>query len=460
MAHQRYSRRILEHLSHRQYEPRTVRQLAEDMNVPSDQRELFRHAIDDLLDAGQVVLDTEKTIVLPPPGPEMIGVFRKHERGFGFVVPDELTQHGDLFVPPGETADAMTGDRVRAKVRHEKRRAGGGKSPYTGRIVEVLQRAEQHYVGELFKRGKQHYVQVDGRVIHDPVVIRDPHAKNAHVGDKVVIELVDFPERPGELPVGVITEVLGEAGEPDVETVSVMRAYGLEEKFDKAVLDAARSAARSFDDEAVPEDREDLTELFICTIDPPDARDFDDAISIQRLDSDEADGAKAHHGKSASVPTGAVWELGVHIADVAHFVTPDSALDEEAYVRGNSTYLPKRVLPMLPELLSNGVCSLQEGVNRFAKTCFIYYDANGKVLGSRFARTVIRSRKRLTYLEAQALIDDDLRAAQTYRHRGALSQAAASEAAHDERPGAHHSCPANEAGHDPPGAARGGADFR
>ncbi|MFW6060207.1 MAG: ribonuclease R [Phycisphaeraceae bacterium] len=412
MSEQRYSRRILAHLAQRRYEPRTIQQLAEDLNIPDEQYEVFRQAVTELLDEGQVVLDTEDTIVLPPPGPEMTGIFRKHERGFGFLVPDDLVQHGDLFVPPGETMDAMTGDRVRAKVRHERRRAGEGKSPYTGRIVEVLQRADKHYVGELFTRGKQHYVQVDGRVLHDPVVIRDPHAKNARVGDKVVVELVDFPDKPGELPEGVITEVLGEAGEPDVETLSVIRAYGLEEKFSKAVLDEARQAARSFDDEHVPEDRTDLTELFICTIDPPDARDFDDAISIRRLDDgeDKADGWQP----AAPPPKDAAWELGVHIADVAHFVAPGSPLDAEAYERGNSTYLPRRVLPMLPELLSNGVCSLQEGVNRFAKSCFIYYDEQGKPLDARFARSVIRSAKRLTYLEAQALIDGDLRAARKH----------------------------------------------
>ena len=392
---ERYSRRILEHIADQRYQPRTARQLAEELSIPKAQRATFEQAVQQLIDEGQVVLGSAATLVLPPPGNEMLGIFRRHERGFGFLIPDELTQHGDLFVPPNATLDAMTGDRVRARVLHQPRRGRAtGKSPYTGKIVEIIQRAERHYVGTLIKRGQQHLVEVDGRILHDPVIIRDPHAKNAHVGDKVVIELLEYPSA-GEMAEGVITEVLGEAGEPDVETHAVMRAYGLKERFDETVMDHARAAARTFNEDHIPDDREDLTELLISTIDPPDARDYDDAISIRRLD----DGT---------------WELGVHIADVAHFVQPGNALDAEAYDRGNSTYLPQRVIPMLPELLSNGVCSLQEGVNRFAKSCFIRYDADAKVVDHRFARSVIRSRKRLTYLEAQALIDGDLRAARQH----------------------------------------------
>ena len=157
-------------------------------------------------------------------------------------------------------------------------------------------------------------------------------------------------------------------------------------------VEEARKAAARFDKESSEgpwEDRLDLTDVLTITIDPPDAKDFDDAITLQY---DEASNE---------------FELGVHIADVACFVTPGGELDKEALRRGNSTYLPRRVLPMLPELLSNGVCSLQEGVNRFVKSAFIRYDARGRVMGHRYHRSVIRSDKRLTYLEAQALIDGD-----------------------------------------------------
>ncbi|MEM7626589.1 MAG: ribonuclease R [Planctomycetota bacterium] len=408
---QRHASRILDHIADRRYAPSTVRELVDELAVSDEQVDAFRSAIDELLASGQVVRGSADTIALPPPGKNMVGTFRRHEKGFGFLMPDELTEHGDLFIPPGNVGDAMTGDRVKAKVIHEKRRASGGasgdKSPYIGRIVEILQRAERQYAGVLIQKGKKFGVEVDGRIFSEPVLIRDPHAKNARPGDKVVIELTEYPDDRGGSAEGVITEVLGEAGEPDVETLAVMRSSGLVEKFSDAVLRDARAAARKLDDHAIPADREDLTGEMICTIDPPDAKDYDDAISVTKL----APGDATSDGRHIS---GAAWELGVHIADVAHYVEPGSALDEEAYARGNSTYLPRKVIPMLPELLSNGVCSLMEGVNRFAKSCFLTFDAKGNVLDQRFAKTVIRSAKRLTYLEAQALIDDDIREARKH----------------------------------------------
>lgn len=397
----RFAKRILDHLADRRYQPRNLRHLIDDLGITSEQRADFVKAVEDLLKNDQLVCGSEDTIGLPPVGDEIIGRFRSNERGFGFIIPDELTEHGDLFIPPGKSSDAMDGDRVRAKVRRERGRAGGGRSPFTGIIVEVIQRADRQFVGTLMKKGKTYLVNVDGRAIAEPIVVRDAEATNARAGDKVVIDIIDYPDpRRNELAEGVIIEVLGESGVPDVETQSVMRAYGLGEKFDKKVVEEARAASRKMEgtEDAIPDDREDLRDTLICTIDPPNAKDYDDAISITKLE-----------GKGD-----AAWELGVHIADVAHFVELGGALDEEAYSRGNSTYLPRKVIPMLPEVLSNGVCSLQEGVDRFAKSVFIRYDAEGHVLGQRFAKTVIRSSKRLTYLEAQALIDDDLREARKH----------------------------------------------
>jgi ribonuclease R len=393
---ERFHRRIIDHLADPRYRPRKIEELAETLGIDQAELESFETAVRKLLDDGQVILGQADTIGLPPPGREMEGTFRLNPRGFGFIVPDNALEHGDLFVPQGNTADAMTGDRVRAKVLHDRRRAGEGRSPYIGRIVQIIQRADKHYVGNLSQQGGRWLVKVDGQSLPDPVIIRDPHAKNAKAGDKVVIELTQYPEddRPAE---GVILEVLGEQGQPDVETQATMRAFGLKEGFPPNCMDEARAAARAFDDRTVPPDRVDLTGEFILTIDPPDAKDFDDAISISRINEGDA-----------------VWELGVHIAHVAHFVRQGGALDKEATHRGNSTYLPRKVVPMLPEMLSNGVCSLQEGVNRFCLSAFIRYDAAGKVVGERFARTVIRSAKRLTYLEAQALIDGDLREAKKH----------------------------------------------
>jgi len=395
---ERFKRRILEHIADRRYRPQQIRELASALGIAAEDYEDFARAAMQMSEDAKVVIGSAQTIALPPAGKEMVGRFRLSERGFGFVVPDSPTEHGDLFVPAGNTNDALTGDRVRAEVIADpRRRVRGTKSPNIGRIIEIIERADRHYVGNLFRRGGQWLVQVDGKLLHDPIIIRDPGAKNAREGNKVVIELIHYPQG-NALAEGVILEVLGEQGEPEVETRATMRAYGLPDKFPEEVLHEARQAARRFDENAIPSDREDLAEQYIFTIDPPDARDFDDAIHVHRLENEGE----------------AVYELGVHIADVAHFVEAGSVLDEEAKQRGNSTYLPRRVVPMLPELLSNGVCSLQEGVNRFCKSVFIRYDARGRPLEARFARTVIRSAKRLTYLEAQALIDGDLREARKH----------------------------------------------
>ena len=423
----RFSAKILSHLSDSRYKPLRPEGLADELGIASDDADEFQQSVRSLIDAGQVVISPSQSIGLPPPGRTMIGSFRLNDRGFGFIIPDSPTEHGDLFVPAQNVNGAMTGDRVKAKVIHEGNRGGPGqeKSPYIGLIVEIVQRSDRKYVGNLQKIGSHWVVVADGKSLRDPIRIGDPGAKNAKLGDKVCVELLQYPT-PDAPANGVIIEVLGEQGQPDVETLAVMRAFGLPDEFPSQVFDDARAAAAAFSDQSVPPDREDLTNDFILTIDPPDARDYDDAISIRKLNSEYETASSDTGEPSADGPSqsasignsgggnsggGATGELGVHIADVAHFVQPGSPLDVEASRRGNSTYLPRKVVPMLPEMLSNGVCSLQEGVNRFCKSCFIRFDDAGKVMGARFARTVIRSAKRLTYLEAQALIDGDLREA-------------------------------------------------
>lgn len=386
---ERYKQQILQHVTHRAYQPQQLDQLADDLGIESGaDRAALEQSLQELIESRQVVIGSAHTISLPPPGREMTGRFKLHERGFGFVIPDTPNAHGDLFVPAEDTGGALTGDMVRATVHRRGRRGPGGRSPFVGRIVEITQRADSHFVGTLHKQGHLYIVVVDGKAMSQPVVVRDPTAKHAHLGDKVVVELTRYPE-DDYLPEGVITEVLGKTGEPDVEMTAICRAYDLADKFPGDVLSEARSIVERYNRE--PESffvgRVDLRNDYILTIDPPDAQDYDDAISVSQT------------------PQGT--ELGVHIADVAAFVTPGSKLDEEAYERGNSTYLPRKVIPMLPEVLSNGLCSLQPNVPRLARSVFITYDGKGNVVGSRFARTVITSNHRLTYIEAQALIDGD-----------------------------------------------------
>ncbi len=394
----RYKHRLLEHLAHDRYRPAPPDRVARDLGVPPEEADAFMAAVEGLRAEGQVVVGPDGLLRLPEYPPEVTGTLRLNPRGFGFVVPDQRYRDGDLFIPPGCNRDAITGDRVRAKVIRQKGRDSGGggprRSPGVGEVIEVIQRGRENFVGVLFQKGGNWFVEPSERTLPGPVLVRDPHAKNARAGHVVVIELVHYPE--GDfVPEGVIVRVLGEAGRPDVETEAVIAAHGLRTDFPANALEQAAAAARQLAT-GRSSDREDLTGEFIFTIDPPDAKDFDDAISI------------AHDEKTGH------WTLGVHIADVAHFVRLGTALDAEAIQRGNSVYLPRLVIPMLPEVLSNGVCSLQEGVDRLTQSAFITFSRDGKVLDQRVAATVIRSAKRLTYLEAQALIDGDL--AEARRH--------------------------------------------
>ena len=392
----RFQKSLLDHLSYDGYRPTNIRNLARDLRISTEDRSAFDKMLTDAEENGVIELGRDNCVRLPALPDEITGTFRSNKRGFGFVKPSQRFREGDVYIGSGGEGDAVSGDTVRVKIsKGEKWKKNKGSS---GKIIEVISRGRGEYVGTIFKRGKGWFAQPDGRELHDPIIIRDVGAKDAKEGDKVVFEMLHYPEKDyyGE---GVITRVLGDAGRPDVETQAVVLAYGIHEEFDEDSKDQARSASTHFE-ETGDEDREDLTKTLVFTIDPPDARDFDDAINIL-FDEENQE-----------------WELGVHIADVASFVSPDSPLDTGALERGNSVYLPRHVIPMLPEVLSNGVCSLQEGVRRWAKSVFIRFDKKGKVIGHRLRNTVICSEKRLTYLEAQALIDGDEKEARKHTVTG------------------------------------------
>ncbi|MHC4475290.1 MAG: ribonuclease R [Planctomycetota bacterium] len=372
-----FKERIIKHLKHADYTPLKLAQLARALGVEPDDYPQFKQAFDELRGAGRVVIGAKNLVTLPPLSGQIIGTFRANPKGFGFVSPLEPNAHGDLFVPPGETAEAMSGDIVAAKVVSKGRRAG--QMRFSGAIVEILERSQNRFVGTLMKGAEGWIVQPDGTGFLEPISVDDVAAKGAKQKDKVVVEILMYPTEK-YLARGVIVEVLGRAGRYESEIKSIIRQYHLPEEFDSDCTGQARQAAADFDAEQIG-GREDLTGKVIITIDPPDAKDFDDAISLE-TDSD------GH------------WVLGVHIADVSHFVPADSPLDNEAELRGNSAYLPGRTIPMLPEVLSNGVCSLQGGQRRFVKSAYITYDDDGQVLGRRFANSVICSRQRLTYQQA------------------------------------------------------------
>jgi len=382
MPIQRFSEKILRHLAREGYKPKKVAALAREMGIADNEYGDFRAAVKALMRTGRVVLGSASAVTLPAPAKTLVGQFRGNPRGFGFVIPDTPNAHGDLYVPADHTGGAVTGDTVAARVLKRGKRAG--RMIYEGHIVEIIRRGQSRFVGELCKELGRWFVRPDGGTLHAPVFVGDPKVKSARAGDQVVVEILQYPSEREDAR-GVIVRVLGKRGQPGVDTLSIIHQYQLPDEFPEEVLEETRrivAAAECRPDE----DREDLRKLTVITIDPDDARDYDDAISLTEL------------------PDGEV-ELGVHIADVSHFVRPDTELDREARERATSVYFPRHVIPMLPEALSNGLCSLQEREPRLAKSVWITYDPAGQRTASRFANTVIRSTKRLTYRQATQILD-------------------------------------------------------
>jgi ribonuclease R len=376
-----YRDRILKFLKREEYQPLKLAQLAKALGVGEPDSPAFQTAFEELRRAGHVVVGAGNVIMLPSIAGQVVGHFRKNPRGFGFVSPLEPNAHGDLFVPPDSTNNAMTGDVVLAKVNRQGRR--GSEARYTGEVLEVLERANNRFVGTLMRSPEAWLVQPDGTSFFEPIVVEDVTAKNAREKDKVVVEILSYPTEKF-LARGVIIEVLGRSGQYDAEIQSIIHQYHLPGEFEGEGLEQARSAAASFAGERA-EGREDITNKVIVTIDPPDAKDFDDAISLE-TDS---------QGN---------WVLGVHIADVSHFIPSGSPLDEEAKLRGNTVYLPGKTIPMLPEVLSNGICSLQPDQRRFTKSAYMTYDADARVISRRYVNSIIRSTARLTYEQTDRIL--------------------------------------------------------
>ena len=373
-------KKIISHLRHRDYKPVKTSELAKSLGVKPDEFETFKNAFEQLKAEGLVIIGSKNLVSLPPLSGKVYGTFRATAKGFGFVTPVESNSHGDLFIPADYTAAAMTGDTVTAKVIKETHR--GKETRYSGKIIEILQRANNRFVGTIIKKGDSYYLLPDGKFT-ELVEIDDIGAKNAQPGNKAVVEIISFPTHK-HYARGVIVELLGKSGTYKTEIDAVVRRFGLPQAFSKDCLDTAAQAARNFE-QADLSDRLDLTEKTIITIDPEDAKDFDDAISIEK----NSDGTST---------------LGVHIADVSFFVRTDGPLDIETRDRGNSVYLPGFVIPMLPETLSNGVCSLQPNQLRLTKSAFMTYDNSGKILKTDFANSIICSTARLTYTEADRIL--------------------------------------------------------
>ena len=370
---------VLEYLHQSRRGPMKAKEIAKGLRVaPRDFRD-FRALLRSMLERGRLYRVKGQRFAVPEKVNLVAGRVAVTQKGDGFVAPDQGGQ--DVFVPGLSLESAMDGDQVVVRVEGRPR----GRSP-VGRVIKVLDRAHETVVGTFRSSCSFGVVHPRNRRISREILVAQGEEATASEGDIVVARITAFGS--GKMgPTGRVETVLGKSGDPGVDILSVIHDHGLPLAFPDGVVSAARDAVARRRKE--PGDhRIDRRDLHAFTIDPADAKDHDDALSVRSL-GDEA------------------WEIGVHIADVSHFVRVGDEVDLEAFKRGTSVYLVDRVIPMLPHELSTDACSLLPGTDRFAVSVFVTVDSAGRVQEPRFERTEIRSRHKLSYEEAQAVLDNE-----------------------------------------------------
>jgi ribonuclease R len=307
----------------------------------------------------------------------VIGVVDMKQTGKAYVNVADLDE--DIFVEAGQTGHALHGDTV--KVHLFPLRKG---RKVEGQIVEVLKRGRSQYVGTVQVTGKFAFLIPDDVSTPIDIFIPKESLNKATHGQKAIARITEWPER-SKNPYGEITDVLGKPGDNNVEMNSILASFEFPLQFRPETLKEAEKIPEKISDEEIAK-RRDFRNIWTCTIDPPDAKDFDDALSLRKLDSGE-------------------WEVGVHIADVSHYVKPQTALDKEAYDRGTSIYLVDRTIPMLPEKLSNMVCSLRPNEDKLCFSAVFTLDEKAKISSEWFGKTIINSDRRYSYEEVQVMIE-------------------------------------------------------
>ncbi len=368
------------------YVPMKQKELAMLLNVPKGLREELNQVLDALVAEGSVVMSKRGKYSIPQ-ATVTVGIFSGNDKGFGFVAVEG--RDGDVFIPAGRTGGAMHGDRVQIAIELN----GQGKKA-EGTVVKVLFRANKTVVGYYQKSRNYGFVVPDNRKLGQDIFVSLGKDMGAVTGHKVVVRITNYGN--GEKsPEGEIEEILGHVNDPGVDILSLVRAYDLPEEFPEEVMEQAAHTR----DEVLEEElagRKDLRKWQTVTIDGEDAKDLDDAITISREDFG--------------------YRLGVHIADVTHYVKEGSPLDREALKRGTSVYLVDRVIPMLPHKLSNGICSLNAGTDRLAMSCIMDIDFQGKMLGHEITESVIHVDRRMTYTAVNGIVvDRDLALMEEYK---------------------------------------------
>lgn len=378
-------------MSQTELESRLLTLLTQPMRVDDIRRALpeapkqeLKEALDRLLTEGRVMKNKKNRYAVSAHYGCVTGTFLATERAFAFVAPDtdeDGAKPDDLFIPPGASGGAWHGDRVLVKMSERK----NGRGRREGAVIRILQRADRELTGALVQRGNAYFVQPTSKK-YPEIAIDRHHLGDAQPGDRVAVSISHYGDEKF-LPQGVVEADLGEDGTMEAAIAGILHENGVYDVFPDDVLQAADAMPQEVDPSAL-DGRFDLRDKLIFTIDGDDAKDFDDAVSLEVLDNGHL-------------------LLGVHIADVSHYVTPGAPLDLEAFRRGTSVYYPGHVVPMLPFALSHGICSLNPHVDRLTFSALMEVDKDGRRYKARFAKSVIRSGARMTYNKVNKILAGD-----------------------------------------------------
>ena len=369
---------FLKYLASGRKGPAPFREIMAQFNVSKKEKKRLDRFLNDLIATGSIIRLSHDKFGLAEAMDLKVGVLSGHRNGFGFVIIENEEQ--DIFIPPPMMNGAMHKDKVVVRVTGSK---DGGKKR-EGEIVRVLERANNEIVGVYEESKHFGFVVPDDKKIWHNIYVHKNDSKGAKGGQKVVVTVTEWPDK-GQNPEGKIIEILGFKLDPEVDFKAIIRQYNIRTEFTPEVIAQAKASAQPIPEEEIWK-RKDFREDIVFTIDGEDAKDFDDAVSLTEKNGE--------------------YHLGVHIADVSYYVKPGTALDDEGYERGNSIYFPNHVIPMLPEALSNEMCSLKPDVDRLTMSAVMRLDAKGEVKGYELVKSIIRSKRRMTYTKVSKIVED------------------------------------------------------
>lgn len=362
------------------YVPMKMKEMASILQVKKEDRQELKEILDALESEGKIH-KTQKGNYVKGQGNRLSGIYQAHARGFGFVSIEGSDD--DIFIPEEESGGALQGDEVEIQITKGAGSKAGQRQE--GKVIKILKRGMSQIVGYYQKNKSFGFVLPDNQKFLQDVFVPEEKSKGAVTGHKVVVKLTSYGG-DGKKPEGEVVEILGHVNDPGTDVLSIAMSYELPIEFPEKVKNQAERVAKPVS-EADRFGRRDLRDVRMVTIDGEDAKDLDDAVSLEVRDGS--------------------FYLGVHIADVTNYVQENSALDREAKKRGTSVYLADRVIPMLPHTLSNGICSLNEGEDRLAMSCLMKIDKNGTIVDHEICESVIRVDRRMTYTAVKQILEDE-----------------------------------------------------